>query len=129
MKALAIIAVLVAGPALAADHAPGECAEEQVITGRLACFTDAALAANDPTICLATDEAAVIFNCIGRYGEITQDPDVCGLIPEGHDELSAVAVREACIAGVAVAANQPALCEGLSDDMARACRTLVEERN
>ena len=57
------------------------------------------------------------FNCLDLYAERTRNPEVCERL-DGEDE-QARTLRDFCIAGVAVARHEPALCERPRDMRAR----------
>lgn len=69
------------------------------------------------------------FNCLDLYAERTRNPAVCERL-DGEDE-QARTLRDFCIAGVAVARREPALCERPRDIRARdSCyMMLVVERS
>lgn len=108
LAGLAVLWLAVA-PLAAADRAA--CNAEPVITGQIACFRDAALAAGDAAICEAADDPVVRFQCLSLYAEGTLDAAPCARIDAGANAAETRALQQACIAGVAVKAGDPALCE------------------
>lgn len=101
---------------LAATARPGEaeppaaaCNDEGLPPAQIRCFLEAAQAAGDAGVCEGAEAAAVRFNCISLYAERSGEAAACGRIAAGDRETQAL--RDSCVAGVAVAGREPELCE------------------
>jgi hypothetical protein len=84
------------------------CDEDLYLPKKISCYVEAARARNDPSVCL-TAEDPVRFQCISLYAERAEDESACRLLV-GSDHRAQIG-RDACVAGVAVASIEPALCE------------------
>lgn len=108
LAAAAIWCLAAAGPAAAA---PAEsCAAETFLTNQIRCFVDAAQAAGDPSVCETATDSTVRFQCLALYAERSGDPASCTRIEAGASERETNALRDSCVAGVAVANAAPDLC-------------------
>lgn len=112
---------LFAGPGAAQD---GDCNAAGIITAQLQCFVDQAKLAEDVSRCDAAEEPSVHFNCIALYAEHTEDPVVCKRITASEDQQQAL--RDACVAGVAISARDPEQCAGAEGtELRNACYMML----
>lgn len=100
-----------AAPAGTATPGTAACNAPPLLAEQIACFRDAALAAGDPALCAAADDPVVRFQCLSLYAERRLDPAPCARIDAGASAAERQALQQACVAGVAIAAGDPALCE------------------
>ena len=114
---LQIVAVALAAAISSSSTAFGQaldtCLAEVWPQNQIACLTDIAIEADDPALCLRSEEPAVRWRCVAGYAEKGHDPAPCGILPT--DELDVPgAAEELCRVHLAIAWRKPALCTGLS---------------
>lgn len=115
MRLLALITVFIPAvpsllsSALAAQNGTG-CPADLSLAKRISCYVERAQRLNDPAVCLGA-EGPVRFQCISLYAERTKDPEPCALLT-GSD-MRPQTFHDTCVAGVAIAIVDPALCEQL----------------
>jgi hypothetical protein len=116
--------LLAPGAAAAADAA--KCNGEPIVTRQIRCFIDAAEAAGAPAICEAATDRAVRFNCLNLYAEHTLDTAPCDQIDAGSATDEARTLRQSCVAGVAVKAADPRICQTVTHPALRdSCYTMI----
>jgi hypothetical protein len=108
LLALTLTLAFASGTAAPAVAAEAPCADDLFLPRKIECYSDEALRQGDPHICLGT-EKAVEFNCLSLYAERTGDISACVHISGSGEETETL--RNACIAGTAVATADPALCD------------------
>ncbi len=117
LAAAAVSCLAAAAPATAA---PAEsCATETFPTNQVICFVDAAQAAGDPSVCETATDATVRFQCLALYAERSGDPAPCARIDAGASERETQALKDSCVAGVAVANAAPDLCATVATPQVR----------
>lgn len=123
---LALALILPASPPAAAQDAPA--CDQDLLPAQIRCHLDAATRAGSAEPCLAAEDEAVRFNCISLFAERNATPEACRLIRS--DDPEGVILQNACVAGVAVATRDPAICDEVDQpELADACFTqLVLER-
>ena len=100
------------------------CASQAWLPGKIQCHLDAAEAAGDPGLCEGSGVAIVRFNCLSLYAERAGDPAHCERI--GTADHHAVAMRDACVSGVARARREPGVCEFVKSETIRdACYLMI----
>jgi len=97
-----------------AAQSPAACNTGVVVTKQIECFLDAARDAGDAAVCEAAENATVRFQCLSTYAERISDPAPCTRIDTGTTAEETQALRESCVAGVAIARRDPALCKGFT---------------
>ena len=110
------VCVVTAGVSLAQDGKTpdtSDCYETKLESAQVRCLVRGAQAANDAGICETAAEPSVRFNCLALYAERTRDTAPCERVDSGAGQNRAL--RDSCIAGVAVARHEPALCERARD--------------
>jgi len=105
---LPLALTLVAGTAAPAVAAEDFCADNLFLPRKIECYRDEALRQGNPGVCLGT-EKAVEFSCLSLYVESTGDISACARISGSGGEGETL--RNACIAGAAVATADPSLCD------------------
>ena len=123
---LALALTLASGQRIAAQDVPA-CGQD-LLTAQIRCHLDAANEAGSAEPCMAAENETVRFQCISLFAERSGTPEACRLI--SSDDPEGAILQNACIAGVAIATRDPAICEDVDQpDLADTCFTqLVLER-
>lgn len=100
------------------------CSESGIVTKQLRCFLDAAEANGDVGLCEGAYDFAMRFNCVSLFAEHSGDPVSCERIPIRNNRL--LAMRDACVSGVAVATKMPELCAQVQLDVMRDACFLIQ---
>lgn len=105
----------------------GACRGQQFIGQRVACYSDRAVRAGDPTLCFEADDPDVRWPCVAKYAVVAGDADTCRLLPgppasdAGAGGDAAVTV-DLCLSTLALVYRRPELCRQLrTDPMDDAC--------
>ena len=104
------VLLLLAWPKLAEAQDAGSCNEKPLQAAQAQCFFELVKAAADPDVCDGAADPVVRFHCLSRYAEHSLDPAPCARIATEDPET--LTLRDACIAGVAVARRDPEVCGG-----------------
>jgi hypothetical protein len=124
-----LLAVVAAHSGATAQSTPGRsptagCSEVKILPNQLRCFLDAAEAEGDVGLCEGAYDFAVRFNCVSLFAEHSGDPVSCERIPIRNNRL--LAMRDACVSGVAVATRMPELCGQVQLDVMRDACFLIQ---
>ncbi|MGH2446847.1 MAG: hypothetical protein ACRDGD_12540 [Candidatus Limnocylindria bacterium] len=85
------------------------CSEPEGVIDRIVCQADAAVAADNLSVCDETDEDAVRYQCMAIFAERMGEPDACRGIPDTIDDGQEL--RDVCFADVAPVLMDAELCE------------------
>lgn len=111
-------------PATQDPAATTGCAETDFLPHQIRCYLDAAETAGDVGLCEGAYDFAVRFNCVSLFAEHSGDPVSCERIPIRNNRL--LAMRDACVSGVAVATKMPELCAQVQLDVMRDACFLIQ---
>ena len=123
---LALALTLAAAQHSSAQDAPA--CDQDLLTAQIRCYLDAATQAGSAGPCTTAENETVRFQCISLFAERSGTPEACRLIRS--DDPTGATLQNACVAGVAIATRDPAICEEVDQPgLADACFVqLVLER-
>jgi len=111
---IAIAAVFTApGPDVAADPDLAGCRTDALPPKQIACLAKAAIATDDPYLCLAAEAPGVRWRCVALYADQADDPALCDIVPDSEGVPASVS-RDLCQVQLAISWRDPALCTGLT---------------
>lgn len=124
-----LLAVAANHTGAAAQSTPGRsptagCSEDGPLPNQVRCFLGAAEAEGDVGLCEGAYDFAVRFNCVSLFAEHSGDPVSCERIPIRNNRL--LAMRDACVSGVAVATRMPEICGQVQLDVMRDACFLIQ---
>jgi hypothetical protein len=90
-----------------------DCLAEAVPAKQIACFSRAAIAADDPYLCLEAGHPSVRWPCVALYADRADQPALCEILP-ASDGVPASVSRDLCHVQLAVTRRDPNLCDGLT---------------
>lgn len=123
LRIFAVYAVLAVALCFSAPEAAAQsasiCNTKKIAATQAACFRDLALSSGNPGVCESARDPAVRFQCLSIYAEKTGDVGPCSRIIDISAEAKAETLSQACVAGAAVGAKDPRLCQGLNKQVMR----------
>lgn len=101
----------------------GVCRGQRFIGQRVACYSDLAVRAGDPTLCFQAADPDVRWPCVAKYAVVAGDADTCRLLPgpPGGDTAAdatpggdASVTVDLCLSTLALVYRRPELCRQLA---------------
>lgn len=100
----------------------GVCRGQRFIGQRVACYSDLAVRAGDPTLCFRATAPDVRWPCVAKYAVVAGDADTCRLLPGPPAEDAAAGATpggdaavtvDLCLSTLALVYRRPELCRQL----------------
>ncbi|MBK1666881.1 hypothetical protein CKO28_02340 [Rhodovibrio sodomensis] len=103
----------------------GVCRGQRFIRQRVACLSDRAVQAGDPTVCFEAPDPDTRWPCVAKYAVVAGGPETCRLLPgPPADGAAADAIAggdatvtvDLCLSTLALVYRRPELCRQLATE-------------